>query len=174
MRGGRRLRGSAKGKEKRGAGFAREVGVPSCSDKAPGRASSLWPSSVAGTGMSDRKGHANPKNGRCLALTPRDRGEAGKGADVPARRVRRLKLEPSCWGQRLKNYRCSSPPLHGFRRKEGVLGGGPPTISFVFPLSFLWFSISSRERPGRRAERSLQRAATARTADGNWVKYTPP
>jgi len=113
------------------------------------------------------KRHANPRKGRSRALTLREERWERECACRP--------VEGGGWGRGVGGGGwgiTAVPPhpfLHGFRGREGGLGGGPPTISFVFPLSFLWFSISSRERPGRRAKGSLQRAATARTADGNWV-----
>jgi len=69
-----------------------------------------------GTGTPGRKRHANPKKGGSRAVTLRDRGEVGKGAGVSARGERRL--EPRSWGQRLRNYRCSSPLLPSWLPQE--------------------------------------------------------
>jgi len=101
------------------------------------------------------KRHANPRKGRSRALTLREERWERECACRP--------VEGGGWGRGVGGGGwgiTAVPPhpfLHGFRGREGGLGGGPPTISFVFPLSFLWFSISSRERPGRRAKGSLRK-----------------
>jgi len=53
--------------------------------------------------------------------------------------------------------------FHGISRR-GV-GDGPRFFCY-FLCDFLSAHLSSRDRPGRRAKGSLQRAATARTVDG--------
>ena len=67
--------------------------------------------------------------------------------------------------------------LHGVRR-NGVGGTFPLFFISTATLAFLSFVIplvritSSRDRPGRRAKGSLQRAASARTADWKRIVHT--
>jgi len=144
MRDGRRLSGSATGEERRErqdleGGWASRPRLL----KLGAGASSLWPSSSARTGMPGRKRHANPKKGRSRVLRLRDRGEVGKGAGVSARRER--SLEPRSWGQRLRNYCCSSSSLPSwFPEERGRTGRRSSNdfccLSIVISLVFYIFS----------------------------------
>ena len=68
---------------------------------------------------------------------------------MPARRERRLELEPSSWGQRLRNYRCSSPPLPSwFPQESGSTRRRSSNdcfcLSFVISLVFYIFAGKAR------------------------------
>jgi len=68
----------------------------------------------------------------------------------------------------------SHPLVHGLGwRGVGDWWGGL-SFAFSFVISLVRFIFLSRDRPGRRAKGSLQRAAIARTAAGNRSKCTPP
>jgi len=68
--------------------------------------------------------------------------------------------------------------LHGVRVRGSVGAGHGFVCSFFLLFGFFSFvslvrAISSRDGPGQRAKGSLQRAATARTADRKRTEHTP-
>ena len=95
---------------------------------------------------------------------------------------RRGRLRQRSWVPRgnwvpRRSYRCSYPRPLSWHPQTRTRGG--PLFRLCLPLSFgLFFSfvislvpsLSSWDRPGRRAKGSLQHAATARTADGKNVR----
>ena len=119
------------------------MGVPSWEGKPRGRGG-VSVTFFIGVNRNARPQKARkPKKGRSRTLTLRDRGEVGKGAGVSARREKRL--EPRSWGQRLRNYRCSSPPLpswfpQGSGRSRRRSSNDFFCLSFVISLVFYIFS----------------------------------
>jgi len=72
-----------------------------------------------------------------------------------------------------RNFRCSSHPLiHGIGRR-GVGDGSRFPFLFFPLLTSLGAATLSWDKPGRRAKGSLQRAATARTADRKTGQNVP-